>query len=101
MNISHMQDSIPDNWPEWVPHSINYPEIPLYQMLDESAKKYPENVAIIFQDKKISYREWIDTNFAWPWIEGIVSIIRPGLKLRIPSARCRGDKSCLHVFELK
>ena len=45
--------------------------------------------------------EWIDTNFAWPWIEGIVSIIRPGIKLRIPSARCRGDKACLHVFELK
>lgn len=57
MRISHVQDSIPDNWPEWVPKSINYPEIPLHKILDESAKKYPENVAIIFQDKKISYRE--------------------------------------------
>jgi hypothetical protein len=45
--------------------------------------------------------EWIDTNFAWPWLEGIVSIIRPDIKLRIPSARCRGDKACLHVFELE
>ena len=44
---------------------------------------------------------WLDTNFAWPWLEGIVSIIRPDIKLRIPSARCRGDKSCLHVFELE
>lgn len=52
-----MQESIPDNWPEWVPHSINYPAIPLHQILDESAKKYPDNIAIIFQDKKISYRE--------------------------------------------
>ena len=52
-----MKESIPNKWPEWVPHSINYPEIPLHQILDESAKKYPENNAIIFQDKKISYRE--------------------------------------------
>jgi len=48
---------VPDNWPNWVPHSINYPEIPLHQLLDESAKKFPENIAIIFQDKKITYRE--------------------------------------------
>ena len=52
-----MKEPIPKNWPEWVPHSINYPEIPLHQILDESAKKYPDNIAIIFQDKKISYRE--------------------------------------------
>jgi len=45
--------------------------------------------------------EWIDTNFAWPWLEGIVSIIRPDIKLRIPSARCRGNKACIHVFELE
>jgi long-chain acyl-CoA synthetase len=52
-----MTEPIPDNWPEWVPHSINYPEIPLQQILDESAKQNPEKIAIIFQDKKISYRE--------------------------------------------
>ena len=45
--------------------------------------------------------EWIDTNFAWPWLEGIVSLIRSDIELRIPSARCRGDKVCIHVFELK
>lgn len=45
--------------------------------------------------------EWLDTNFAWPWLEGIVSIIRPDIKLRIPSARCRGNKVCIHLFELK
>ena len=45
--------------------------------------------------------EWIETNFAWPWLEGIVSIIRPDIELRIPSARYRGEKICIHVFELK
>jgi long-chain acyl-CoA synthetase len=54
-----MKESIPDKWPEWVPHSIDYPEIPLHQILDESAKKFPDNTAIIFQDKKITYRELI------------------------------------------
>jgi long-chain acyl-CoA synthetase len=52
-----MTDPIPDNWPEWVPPKINYPEIPLHQILDESASKYPDNIAIIFQDNKISYNE--------------------------------------------
>jgi hypothetical protein len=45
--------------------------------------------------------EWFDTNFAWPWLEGIVYTVRHDVKLRIPSARCRGDKACLHVFELE
>jgi long-chain acyl-CoA synthetase len=52
-----MIESIPDKWPKWVPHSINYPEIPLHQLLDESAKQYPDKIAIIFQDNIISYKE--------------------------------------------
>jgi len=56
-NYPIMKESLPENWPKWVPQNINYPKIPLHQILDESAKKYPENIAIIFQDKKITYRE--------------------------------------------
>ena len=52
-----MKESIPDNWPQWVPHNIDYPEIPLHKILDESAIKHPEKNAIIFQDKKITYKE--------------------------------------------
>ena len=43
--------------------------------------------------------EWLDSNFAWPWLEGIVSIVRPDVRLSVSSARCRGDKACVHVFE--
>jgi hypothetical protein len=43
--------------------------------------------------------EWLDNNFAWPWLEGIVSAVTPGTKLRVPSARCRGDRVCTHIFE--
>lgn len=44
--------------------------------------------------------EWLDNNFARPWLEGIVSTIIPGIKLRMPSARCRGDSNCIHIFEI-
>jgi len=50
----------PKNWPEGVPHTIEYPEIPIFKMLDESAEKHPEATAIIFQDKIITYRELKD-----------------------------------------
>jgi hypothetical protein len=45
--------------------------------------------------------EWLDTNFAWPFLEGVVSAIRPDIKLRVASARCRGEKACIHIFEIK
>jgi len=50
----------PKNWPEGVPHTIEYPEIPIFKMLDESAEKHPEAPAIIFQDKSMTYRELKD-----------------------------------------
>lgn len=43
--------------------------------------------------------EWLDANFAWPWLEGIVSLVKPEMKLRMSSARCRGDEACIHIFE--
>jgi hypothetical protein len=44
---------------------------------------------------------WVDEYFAWPLLEGLTSIMRPDVELIIPSARCRGDKECIHVFKLK
>ena len=45
--------------------------------------------------------EWLDTNFAWPWLEGIVSLIRPDIKMNINKARCKGDSVCMHIFEVR
>lgn len=39
------------NWPESVPQSIQYPEIPLYELLTRTANLYPRNVAIVFWEK--------------------------------------------------
>jgi len=45
--------------------------------------------------------EWLDTNFAWPAIEGMASVISPDIKLTVSSARCRGDAACTHILEIK
>ncbi len=42
---------------EGVPRSIDYPEIPLHQMLQESAAKYPDRPCTIFNGAEISYAE--------------------------------------------
>ena len=45
------------HYDEGVRDHIDYPEIPLYKILEDSAEKYPDKTALIFIGKKISYRE--------------------------------------------
>ncbi len=40
-----------------VPRTIEYPSIPLFQLLEDSAKKYPDAPCTIFKGAKISYKE--------------------------------------------
>src|SRR4030043_2344041 len=40
-----------------VPHHIQYPDIPLYRVLDNAVRDFPEREAIIFQGRKITYRQ--------------------------------------------
>lgn len=40
-----------------VPHTFEIPDIPLYQLLTDTTKKYPDNTAIVFFNKKITYRQ--------------------------------------------
>jgi len=44
-------------WPEGVPKHIDYPEIPLFQFLRDTAGKYPDKTAIVYFDRKITYKE--------------------------------------------
>ncbi len=39
------------------PNHLNYPEVPLYKFLDDSAEKYPDRKAIIFYDREITFKE--------------------------------------------
>lgn len=40
-----------------VPTTIDYPSVTLFELLEESARKYPENPCTIFKGEKISYKE--------------------------------------------
>ncbi|MGB9740341.1 MAG: long-chain-fatty-acid--CoA ligase [Candidatus Bathyarchaeia archaeon] len=44
-------------WPEGVPKHIDYPEIPLFDFLRKTAEKYPDNIALVYFDNKITYKE--------------------------------------------
>lgn len=44
-------------WPEGVPKSIEYPNISLGEALRETARKYPQNPAIIYFGRRITYSE--------------------------------------------
>ena len=44
-------------WPRGVLQTIDYPDIPLFELLRNTAKKHPEHTAIIFQGKRITYNE--------------------------------------------
>ncbi len=40
-----------------VPYHIEYPEIPLFELLEESARKYPDSPCTIFKGAVITYKE--------------------------------------------
>jgi long-chain acyl-CoA synthetase len=44
-------------WPEDVPRHIEYPSVPLSEFLRKTAEKNPNQTAIIYFDKGITYRE--------------------------------------------
>ncbi|NIV10488.1 MAG: AMP-binding protein [Aliifodinibius sp.] len=54
-----MESSRPwvQNYDEGVPATIDYPRIPSYQLLEETAKKYPDRICTVFKGGKITYRE--------------------------------------------
>ncbi len=53
-------------WPKGRPRSLNYPEIPVHQMLYSTAKKYPDMVAMRFMGIEITFGELeaLSTRFA-------------------------------------
>ena len=45
--------------------------------------------------------DWLDENFAWPWMRGIASAVNPKVQFTVSRARCHGDSICEHIFEIK
>lgn len=46
-----------EHYDKGVPHTIEYPQAPLFHFLEESARKYPDRACTIFKGAVISYRE--------------------------------------------
>ncbi|HVO37141.1 MAG TPA: long-chain fatty acid--CoA ligase [Candidatus Acidoferrum sp.] len=44
-------------WPESVPKHIDYPEVPLHELLRSTARKYPNKVAVVYFDKPLTYQQ--------------------------------------------
>jgi long-chain acyl-CoA synthetase len=53
-------------WPAEVPKNIKYPRVPLEEILHESAENFPEKVALVYGERKITYAqlELISNQFA-------------------------------------
>jgi long-chain acyl-CoA synthetase len=43
-----------------VPHEVDIPEVPLTQLLDDSARRFPRRAALAFFGRTISYRQLVD-----------------------------------------
>ena len=48
------------SWPVDVPKTLQYPGVPLHEILKKTAREHPEKPALAFRDKEISYAE-LDT----------------------------------------
>ncbi len=44
-------------WPEGVPRHIDFPEVPLHELLTKTAREFPEHTATVYFDKGMTYRE--------------------------------------------
>ncbi|MBI2126187.1 MAG: long-chain fatty acid--CoA ligase [Thaumarchaeota archaeon] len=44
-------------YPPDLHHSLDYPKVSISQLLKNSAEKYPNNTAVLFLDKRLSYKE--------------------------------------------
>ena len=45
-----------NSYPQGMPQHLNYPAVPLFQFLDDSAQEFPDRTALIFYGQEISYR---------------------------------------------
>ncbi len=69
-SIETRQDSVPApvererrwlaHYPACVPHTLKYPAIPTYGLLEHSAAEFPDRVACVHLDRAMTYRELRD-----------------------------------------
>ncbi len=45
------------NYPDYAPKEIDWPKIPIWQILKDAAKDYPLKTALVFMGKELNYKE--------------------------------------------
>jgi acyl-CoA synthetase (AMP-forming)/AMP-acid ligase II len=43
-------------WPKHIPKSLDYPEVPMFELAETSARRFPDKPAIVYYGKEISYK---------------------------------------------
>ncbi|HHQ48489.1 MAG TPA: long-chain fatty acid--CoA ligase [Acidobacteria bacterium] len=47
------------HWPRRLPHSLVYPKTPLFELVETSARRYPDRTAMVFYGTKINYSRYL------------------------------------------
>ena len=75
------------HWPDGVPMNLDYPSKGMGEIFDETARKHPNNTAIIFLDTKVTYGQLL------PWVDSFATALSEmGVKkgdvvgLRLPNS---------------
>ncbi|WP_028987789.1 long-chain-fatty-acid--CoA ligase [Thermicanus aegyptius] len=50
-------------YPPEIPHHLEYPRIPLYQILVDSASLFPDHEAVYFMGKRVTYKELLRLSY--------------------------------------
>lgn len=58
MTVTYQDKPWQQHYDEDVPHTVEIPDHPLHDFLEETAAKSPDHTAMIFKGNKISYREF-------------------------------------------
>lgn len=48
-------------YPENVPESLDYPNVPIFWLLERAYQRFPDKVAMVFYEKKMSYSEFYES----------------------------------------
>ncbi|MCI0394516.1 MAG: long-chain fatty acid--CoA ligase [Chloroflexi bacterium] len=57
MSLSYADKPWVKSYDKGVPETVEVPDMPVHQLLEEAARSHPDHVAIVFKGRKITYRE--------------------------------------------
>ncbi|MBC7344759.1 MAG: AMP-binding protein, partial [Clostridia bacterium] len=78
-------------WPPGLPKQLDYPRCPTFNIIEESAKRFPDKVAVNFYGREITYRELYDSSIN---LAGYLSkLVKTGSRVAV----CIGNAPHWHI----